>query len=71
MIGATLVFSNPVAFGLPQARGIFLQMLKRIDASLHLMRVAHEALGTPWTFPEDFLFLGVLREELSTMGTWR
>jgi hypothetical protein len=49
-----------------------------INASLHLMRVAHEmlvlsggALGTPWTFPEDFLFSGVLHEELSTMGTWR
>jgi hypothetical protein len=44
MIGAALVFSNPAAFGLPQVRGIFLRMLKCIDASLHLMRVAHEAL---------------------------
>jgi hypothetical protein len=29
------------------------------------------ALGIPWTFSEDFLFSGVLREELSTMDTWR
>jgi hypothetical protein len=29
------------------------------------------ALGTPWKFSEDFLFSSVLREELSTMGTWR
>jgi hypothetical protein len=40
MIEAALVFSNPAAFGLPHVRGIFLRMLKRIDASLHLMRVA-------------------------------
>jgi hypothetical protein len=29
------------------------------------------ALGTPWNFSKDFLFSGVLREELSTTGTWR
>jgi hypothetical protein len=63
MIGAALVFSNPVAFGLSQARGIFLQMLKRIDMSLHLMRVAHEALvlsgclGHTLDFSERFLIL--------------
>jgi hypothetical protein len=43
MIGEALVFSNPAAFVLPRARGIFLWMLKRIDASLHLMR-AHLGL---------------------------
>jgi hypothetical protein len=42
-----------------------------------LVRVAHEALvlsgclGHTLDFSEDFLFSGVLREELSTMGTWR
>jgi hypothetical protein len=79
MIGAALVFDNPAVFDLPRARGILTAAdAKCIDASLHPREGSHEVrvlngcLGhTSDFFLEDFLFSGVLREELSTTGTWR
>jgi hypothetical protein len=51
-----------------------------LSASMRLdayVRDAHEAsvlggcLGHTLEFSKDFLFSGVIREELSTTGTWR
>jgi hypothetical protein len=67
----------PCSAFLEQGESWLLRMLSastRLDAYVrdtHKASILGGCLGHTLEFSKDFLFSGVLREELSTTGTWR